>query len=474
MYLPVPTSIVKAFVRTDATGLKMQLPVLVTPFGVLDPLLDYFLLRLNNRSVAWRKKVARAVRLFAEYLSTNPEERDSYRLFLNFSHRVRTGTFSLDKGEDESGLGWRPMSSPKEAQKIINALNDFFDYLNEVRPTTAKFNPRYAGSAFDRSIDEAAYRYRRDKAFLGHTWTTAGDEVLSTARVVRGPRGIQTEQSERPRFPEEHFEQLILEGFRVGKRYDYRNILITVLLHCAGFRESEPFHLFVSDVIPDPSNPKSALVLIPHPVYGAAPFDPRWINLKGEPKEGSRLEYLQERWGLRPRNEVDGYLHAGWKGGIHEQDLLGRPYCRAYWFDPWWGEFFMTMWNQYLEELVTLKRKHPFAFVNTERGELGAMYALSKYIKAHGAAVRRIGLTASKAAGTTPHGHRHAYGKRLESVGMAKPLIRRFMHHSSLSSQDVYTAPGLSESLQALHDAAPRLQSAIDRSAMSRLEKGKS
>lgn len=54
--------------------------------------------------------------------------------------------------------------------------------------------------------------------------------------------------------------ELLTEGFKVGRGLDLRNILITLLLHGAGFRASEPFHLYVSDVIPDPSNERSALV----------------------------------------------------------------------------------------------------------------------------------------------------------------------------------------------------------------------
>jgi len=49
--------------------------------------------------------------------------------------------------------------------------------------------------------------------------------------------------------------------------------LITVLLHGGGLRESEPFHLYVSDVAIDPRNTKSALVRLYHPERGKAPED---------------------------------------------------------------------------------------------------------------------------------------------------------------------------------------------------------
>jgi len=455
--MPLAMSLVKASVKTDATGARTELPVLVTPAGVLEPLLDYFIARAHDRSIQWMFGVARAVRLFLEYLSVNPAERDNYRLFLNFGQRLYTGSFDRHTGLDPSGLGWTPMAG-RRAQKVVTALNDFFDHLSETRPAAALFNPKYAGSSYDRMVDEISYQYRRDKAFLGHTWATSLESSDgSPGRLFRPTRTVAVEQSDPPAFPDEQFERLIVEGFRVGERYDYRNILITVLLHCAGFRESEPFHLYVSDVLPDPAKPRSALVLIHHPSEGGAPAD--WYDAQGRPREGNRLAYLQERWNLTPRHKMIGYHHAGWKGGVHEQDL-GSLYFRAFWMEPWWGEFFLGVWYKYLSEIAGYDRRHPFAFVNTDREPLGQMYALSQFNKAHARAVARIGLEVSKEAGTTPHGHRHAYGQRLKRAGLSRELIRRFMHHSSLSSQEPYTAPSLATALAELAQAAKRLEAA--------------
>lgn len=456
--MPMPTSLVKASVKTDSSGAWTDVPVLITPAGIVEPLLDYFLARVHDRSIQWMLGVARAVRLFLEYLSTNPAERDNYRLFLNFGQRLYTGTYERHTGLDPSGLGWSPMTQGR-AQKTVTALNDFFEHLSLTRPAAALFNPKYGGSAYDRMVDEAAYQYRRDKAFLGHTWATSLDaQGGSPGRLFRSVRRVSTEASEPLAFPEGHFERLITEGFRVGDRYDYRNILITILLHCGGFRESEPFHLYVSDVMPDPLNKKSALVLIHHPSEGSAPGD--WYDEQGRKRKGNRRAYLHERWGLKPRNEVLGYYHAGWKGGSHEQDL-GSVYFRTYWFEPWWGEFFLAVWYKYLGEISLFERRHPFALVNTERQPQGQMYALSQFNKAHARAVRRIGLEVSKEAGTTPHGHRHAYGQRLKKAGVTPELLRRFMHHSSVSSQEAYTMPSLATALTELNAAAQRLEASL-------------
>jgi integrase len=441
---------VKARVHTDATGVYTELPALLTPVGVLEPLLDYCLHRSHDRSLTWMTKVTRAVRMFLEYLQSNPAERDTYLLFQNFAQRLYTGTFDHATGLDPSGLCWAPRS-PQDASHIVTHLTDFFDWLGEMRPEAAKVNPRYAGGAFDRQTDEVAYQFRRNRAFLGHTWA-ANASPDGTGHRLRGQRLPKVEKGEPPAFPDERFEELLAKGFSVAGRQDYRGMLITLLLHGAGFRESEPSHLYISDVFPDPANPRQAKVLIHHPSHGAAPSD--WRDARGNRRKGNRVEYLAQQFGLVPRTEVMDRRHAGWKGGMHD----AAYYKQAYWFLPEYGEWFLQLWHRYLEQVARVERDHPFAFINLSREPVGAMYTLTQYNKAHAAACERIGLAVGKALGTTPHGHRHAYGRRLRNAGVDKPLIRRFMHHASEESQQVYTQATTREALAALEVAAQRLR----------------
>jgi hypothetical protein len=44
------------------------------------------------------------------------------------------------------------------------------------------------------------------------------------------------------------------------------------------------------------------------------------------------------------------------------------------------------------------------------------------------------------------------------SAGIEKPLIRRFMHHSSIESQEIYTQASIRDARIALEAAALRLQ----------------
>jgi len=444
---------VKTHIYTDATGVFTEMPALLTPAGVLAPLLDYCLSRSHDRSLTWMRKVNRSVRMFLEYLQSNPMERESYLLFQNFAQRLYTGTFDRETGLDPSGLCWQPRAA-QDAGHIITHLTDFFDWLAQMRPAAAKVNPRYCGGLYDRMTDEAAYQYRRDRAFLGHTWA-AHAAPGATGHRVRPQRLPKAERSEPPAFPEECFMDLLMNGFKVGGRHDYRNMLITLLLHGAGFRESEPFHLYIGDVFPDPADRRQAMVLIHHPTYGAAPSD--WKDGQGKPKRGNRAAYLSEQFGLVPRTELMNGRGAGWKGG-----MLDAPYYKqARWFLPEYGELFLLLWYRYLEEVVRFERPHPFAFINLRREPFGEMYCLSQFNKAHAAACERIGLPVAKAFGSTPHGHRHAYGRRLKGAGIDKAIIRRCMHHASLESQEVYTQMTSKEVIAELEAGAQRLQASI-------------
>jgi hypothetical protein len=441
---------VKVRVITDETGAYTELPGLLTPAGVLTPLLDYCLSRSHDRSLAWMDKVIRSMQMFLEYMHCNPLQRDTHLLFQNFALRLYSGTFDLATGLDPSGLAWSARSA-EDAGHIITNLSYFFDWLGAERPAAARINPKYSGDSFDRICDETAYQYRRDKALLGHTWS---DNLPAPegGRRVRPQRTPQVTDSDPPAFPEDQFMDLLTNGFKVGRRHDYRGILITLLQHGGGFRESEPFHLYIEDVIPDPSNPNSALVRIHHPSQGAAPA--HWKDVQGRPRKGNRAAYLHEKFGIAPRTQLQGTRKAGWKGGMHD----GRFYKEVRWFQPEYGELFLRVWRKYLHQVAQTDRIHPFAFVNLSRGTVGERYTLGQYNKAHARACRRIGLKVCKELGTTPHGHRHAYGRRLRAAGVEKAFIKRFMHHGSLQSQETYTQATAKEMQLELQAAALRLE----------------
>jgi integrase len=216
------------------------------------------------------------------------------------------------------------------------------------------------------------------------------------------------------------------------------------------------------DVFPDPHATTRATVLIHHPSQGSAPSD--WRDEYGKPRKANRAAYLAEKWGLVPRDQLLGSRHAGWKGGTHD----AAYYKQAHWFVPEYGELFLRLWHRYLEDVVRVDRDHPYAFVNLSGGTTGQMYRLAQYNKAHAAACERIGLQVAKALGTTPHGHRHAYARRLRKAGIEPEHRRRFMHHSAIESQDPYMTFSMPEAQAAMSEAARLLEASVGPLLMTR------
>ena len=68
------------------------------PYEIVGPVCESGDFLGHDRSLAWMSKVARSVRMFLEYLQSNPAERDTYRLFQNFAQRLYTGTFDDSDG----------------------------------------------------------------------------------------------------------------------------------------------------------------------------------------------------------------------------------------------------------------------------------------------------------------------------------------------------------------------------------------
>ncbi|WP_442782881.1 gamma-mobile-trio recombinase GmtY [Collimonas fungivorans] len=438
--------IVTGQVVSDNTGASTEMPVLVSPGGPVLPLIDYCLTK--RRSLAWQEKLIRAAKLFIEYVEVNAiQGEEEWRLFRNFANALRSGTIHPKTGDDPGGLYWRALGV-QPANDNIALLSDFFDWLGrDENPRARKFNPHYQGNRYDQRIDHQAYLYRRDNAFLGHTWT--GDSPR-LARVTRGERPPKVHGVRPPAFPEERIEELLFKGFKVAGRYNYRDMAITCLLLGGGLRVCEPFHLFLADVQPHWDDPSIAFVAVHHPAVGLAPND--WRNASG--KRGSRSEYLATEFGLAPRHIVRGKLHAGWK----HPALDKRWYMQVHWFSKAkYGTLFLDIWKRYLEQVATVERQHPYAWVNLSRGNAGGIYTISSYLKSLQGAVERIGLVYGKQFGTTSHGPRHAYGQRARRGGVNEIILQRVMHHCSPNSQLVYTQPELSEVTAALEQAAQRL-----------------
>jgi hypothetical protein len=402
--------------------------------------------------------------LLVDFLTANaPKLRgeNNPKVFAKFAEALVGGTLDLN-GDDPSDLFWESKTVSR-ARNLLRAVTAFSDWL-ENRYGTHRINPWRDASiseqiAFWRRLDK-----RNANSLLGYASYHSDNQARAKiSRVVTIQRKATTAFGREVKFfRSDRIWDLLCQGFGVrNKRHsplheqlNIKDVLITILLHGGGLRESEPFHLYVSDVGVDPQNPKSALVRLYHPEQGAAPAD--YVDpLTGAHIEADREEYLRVRWRMQPRNLVEGGFKAGWKD-LHLFDQREK-YALVHWFPTYWGELFLAFFKLYVTHCRPRSSLHPFLFVSQKVGFEGDPYTVGSYRQAHARAVRRIGLVSARSIGTTPHAHRHAYGRRLADAGVEELIIQRVMHHKSPASQSVYTETPAAKINEALAAAQQRL-----------------
>lgn len=435
------------------------------------PLVEYTLEQGRSRSTAWQRELARAVGLFIDFLRANQaifrQQHDRPLVLAAFAEALVGGTIDRDTN-DPSGLYWEPKSLSR-ATLLLNAVTAFSDWLVN-RYDTTPLNPWKSASVAEQIAYWRRFDKRRVHALLSHTYGC--EEAVERSKLARmvvvQRKSISHDVTPAKCFPMDQVWPLLTEGLTVpGKskarhlheRMNIRDILITILLHGGGLRESEPFHLYVSDVAIDPHNPKSALVRLYHPERGTAPDD--YIDpISGKVINADREEYLRVKWGLQPRNLEVGRFHAGWK---NLKLSNGREnYAMVHWFPSYWGEVFLSLFKVYITKQRSRHCAHPYLFVSLKDTVAGEAYTVNSYRQAHAKAVKRIGLLPAKGFGTTPHGHRHAYAQQLTDAGLGTEVIQAALHHKSPESQRVYKEPPTEKVNAALRAASTNLKPSTD------------
>ena len=441
------------------------------------PIVEYLLRHGRSRSAAWQREVCRSVGLFADYLLSNEiafkNQTDRPQVLAQFAEALVSGTIDLE-GNDESGLYWEPKKQSR-AQALLNLITSFFDDLVNLYQTTP-INPWRTADMAERMAYWRRFDNRRAHDLLAHA--TGRDESIQRSLLTRTVsihrKPIINDVSPAKFFPKESIWKLLEQGFshkhktRSGNTHEQLNIrdmLITILLHGGGLRESEPFHIYVSDIAIDPRNGNNALVRLYHPESGLSPDD--YIDpISGNRILATREEYLRTKWQLKPRTLSIGRFHAGWK------DLKltnGKEnYALVHWFPSYWSELFLILFKIYITKLRSRHCNHPFLFVSHKENFSGDPYTIDSYRQSHARAVNRIGLIARKELGTTPHGHRHAYAQQLTDLKVNDEIIQAALHHKSLKSQQVYKEPTSERVNSALKSASDLLdmnsfQNQIDR-----------
>ncbi|WP_052370860.1 gamma-mobile-trio recombinase GmtY [Chromobacterium haemolyticum] len=421
------------------------------------PLFHYF--QSRNLGLATEATYAHAIGLLIDFMAVKAPEfaevGDRSRLLNSFAHALLYGT--IRDGDDSTGLWWHARKQQR-VNRLVGLVCEISDWLHQ-RYETSSLNP------FDRpaSVAEQIAFWRRwnmvkATSLLSHT--KSSDRVAATAMTARAvvlPGDVSIVADVVPAFPEEHIERLLFEGFVLNGgyrqalpwlRWNLRDILITLLMHYGGLRASEPMHLWVDDVFISSPNPKSARVLVHHPSDGAYDHpDP----LTGAPTRSTRADYLQVRYNRRPLTEVTGKGHAGWKNSLLTH--RARHAFEVFWFPQSIGELFLSLYRMYIQYVRPVSLNHPYLFVTQDGEPLG----VGSFSKNHFSAVRRIGLESVKGLGTSPHGHRHAYGQRLKKGGLSTKEIQVAMHHVSPLSQDVYTQSSAADVREAIEAAMTKL-----------------
>lgn len=439
-------------IRRDHTGVEDLMPVILTEFGPLVPLLRYMLKSNIGRSS--QAKLILAVGLLLDFMEANHDAFENPSdLFETFVQRLYTGTVGPDG--DPSGLYW-DARKPDNVRGLMCPLSAFSDWLSKDMGTVP-LNPWREATHAEQRIAWAAWQHKKNRAFLGHTMSRHNAELeVSRARQIQLKRSEVVDHERAKIFPADRIEDLLFRGFarpgkqkspRVHERLNLRDVLITMLMYYGGLRMSEPFHLWVHDVQEDPQRSGHAWVRVYHPRLGDAPKD--WMERPGK-SNCDRGSYLIGKYGLVPRNELPNThrLYAGWKGNALRPD---GHYIDVEWFPGWAGELFYNLWRVYLIERAEHgMQAHPYAFV-TKRGE---PYSIDAFEDAHAKALRRIGLVSAKMLGTSPHGHRHAYGQALSDAKVNPLFIQAALHHKSPQSQRVYTEPDRRRLQRALEQAS--------------------
>lgn len=334
---------VKIYTKTyrDNSARYIELPsLLIEQDGetkVFEQLLKYQI-KYSHKSKTWHNKLIQSVSLLFDYMNANPNNYVSAKDFFElFAEAIYSGTID-EEGNDPSGLYWLPKKA-QTANPLLSSLSDFSDWLY-INYKTEQLNPWREATRYEERLKYMALINRSERSFLGHL-----DDIHDISETAKTVRNVVTHKNPyavrngTKAFPEDKIEKLLREGFKKTRKgyeldlidgYNWRDIAITILMHYGGLRHSEPFHLWVQDVIPDPEDPDMAIVRIYHPSEGKAPHD--FKNPSTGKYVTDRASYLKLKYGLIPRNQYasSNKRFAGWKNPrLDDEDNM---YMNVYWF----------------------------------------------------------------------------------------------------------------------------------------------
>lgn len=235
---------VKATIVEDNTGIKSQLPILITEQGEVGSVTDYLLkMEADGASNALMNGFIQATSLLLDYMEANKGLfEDPKMLFQTFAKRLYTGTIGED-GLDPSGLYWVP-SSTDNVNKHIHRLTAFTDWLAN-KHGAEPMNPLRDATPHEQRLNYAAWYRKNQNDFLGHIEDKTVNRTIRKARTMKGRTPLTKAEDDALAFPDKHWESFYKDGIGGAKdpRVALRDKLMLLLMHGGGLRESEAIAL---------------------------------------------------------------------------------------------------------------------------------------------------------------------------------------------------------------------------------------
>ncbi|RTR26970.1 gamma-mobile-trio recombinase GmtY [Shewanella atlantica] len=410
-----------------------------------------------HKSLTWHEGSARAIELlFAYKLATEGQFLSVRSMFEHFTQSLLDGTHK--NGEDKTGLWWKPYSA-MQVSRFIYYLTSYSEWLYvDTEQKTELLNPQIASSQSEYLMNMAAYHHRKNNSFYKHLKNDkqASQDAKTTYSVKVRKNRHSNATSPEYCFPSEITNDVIqgftLPGSRphdpIYKRLDLAKVLIFMLMRFGGVRVSEPFHLYINDIQPYPTEDKQMIIKIHHPSDSVAPekWAEQWVT---------REVYLRESFGLTPRHlkKTTGCYKAGWKNPALHKVSHGNQKTELFFYVEFLNaserELFYHLWFLYLKKQRPRNNYSPFAFLSKKTGMPLTMSAYDAKLKK---VINKLGYEYSKAAGTTPHGCRHLFKAEAKARGISTQVIRELLHHKSLMSQEEYAKPSIEQVRQVMKD----------------------
>ena len=175
---------VRATIIEDNTGVKSQIPTLLTEEGEISSVTDYLLLmEANGSSNSSMLSLIRAISLLLDYMEANKYLfHDPAILFQTFAKRLYTGTIG-EEGLDPSGLYWMPTSTIN-VNKHINRLTAFTDWqANKIGKVS--MNPLRDATPHEYRLNYASWFRKNQNDYLGHIEDKTINKTIRKARHIK-------------------------------------------------------------------------------------------------------------------------------------------------------------------------------------------------------------------------------------------------------------------------------------------------